>query len=114
MVTDILQKLFQAQVITHYWHLRTTSYAEHKALNMFYDKLDDKLDKLAEALIGKYGKLPEVPKSISLEKQDPRSYMDELANFMDVYIEAASPDCQDLMIDIKNLINTTKYLLTLK
>ena len=114
MVTDILEKLFQAQILTHYWHLRTSSYAEHKALNMFYDELTDKLDGLAEALIGKYGTKPEIPKMIMLDKPDAKTYLKELGNYMDVYIQQASLDCQDLMIDVKNLINTTLYLLELK
>jgi len=114
MVTDILTKLFQAQVITHYWHLRTTSYAEHKALGKFYEGLRDMTDSLAEALIGKYDTKPDIPNSISLDKQDAKAYMDELSNFLDVYIQQASVDCQDLLIDIKNLVNTTKYLLELK
>jgi len=114
MVTDILSKLFQAQIITHYWHLRTSSYAEHMALGGFYDSLTGLLDKLAEAFIGKYKKLPEIPKSISLDKDNPVQYMQELADFLDVYIQGASPDCQDILIDIKNLVNKTKYLLTLK
>jgi len=114
MVTDILGKLFQAQVLTHYWHLRTSSYAEHKALNKFYEELVDMMDSLAEALIGKYGTKPEIPKMIMLDKPDAKTYLKELGDYMDVYIQQASPDCQDLMIDVKNLINTTLYLLELK
>lgn len=114
MVTNILSKLFQALVITHYWHLTTSSYAEHKALNQFYTELQGLLDNLAEALIGKYSTKPEIPKAIMLNKTDASSYMDELASYMELQIADASPDCQDLMIDILNLVNKTKYLLTLK
>ena len=51
----LLSSLFHAITQTHVFHLQTTSYAEHKALNKFYDALPDLLDALAESYQGKYG-----------------------------------------------------------
>lgn len=42
---------------SHIAHLKTTSYAQHKALNKMYDVLPDMLDTLAESIQGKYGLL---------------------------------------------------------
>jgi len=60
---DFFGKLFQLRDTIHLRHLRPTnpgqlgSYAEHKALNDFYDELLDLIDGLAESYQGKYGLL---------------------------------------------------------
>ena len=41
--------------MAHMSHLQTKSYAEHKALNEFYDEIVDLADDLAEAAQGQYG-----------------------------------------------------------
>jgi hypothetical protein len=38
------------------WHNQTTSLAEHKALNEFYDSIEDLLDGLVESVAGIYGR----------------------------------------------------------
>ena len=38
------------------WHNQTDSYAEHKALNKFYDGIQDLLDGLVESVAGVYGR----------------------------------------------------------
>ena len=42
---------------SHMWHLQTKSYSQHKALNEFYDDLQDEGDKFIEAAIGVTGPL---------------------------------------------------------
>lgn len=42
---------------SHYWHLTTRSYASHKALNEFYDELQELVDTVIEAYIGEHGEL---------------------------------------------------------
>ena len=39
----------------HIFHLQTPSYAAHKALNKYYDKIVDLIDGLVESYQGKYG-----------------------------------------------------------
>ena len=47
--------LFLSRTMAHMSHLQTKSYAEHKALNKFYDMIVDLADDLAEAAQGQYG-----------------------------------------------------------
>lgn len=52
----ILQVLFHARTQTHFWHLQTQSYAEHKALGDFYEALLPLADEFMEVYIGIYGR----------------------------------------------------------
>ena len=47
--------MFLSRTMAHMSHLQTKSYAEHKALNEFYDEIVDLADDLAEAAQGQYG-----------------------------------------------------------
>ena len=52
---DFVGHLFLARDVTHSVHLNTRSYAKHKALGKFYDKIIDKADDFAEAYQGRHG-----------------------------------------------------------
>ena len=52
---DLIGHLFLARAVTHSVHLNTRSYAKHKALGGFYEKIIDLADDLAEAYQGRYG-----------------------------------------------------------
>jgi hypothetical protein len=61
-------RLFAIRQNAHVLHLASKSYAEHKALNSFYEKLTDLLDSLIEIYQGQYG-LVTVEQSTSKEKE---------------------------------------------
>ena len=52
---DFVGHLFLARDVTHSVHLNTRSYAKHKALGSFYDKVIDLADSFAEAYQGRHG-----------------------------------------------------------
>jgi len=52
---DFIGMLFLARDVTHSVHLNTRSYAKHKALNGFYDKIIELADGFAEAYQGRHG-----------------------------------------------------------
>ena len=56
-IAKVIGILFMSRTYSHMAHLKTSSYAKHKALNKYYDKIVDLADTLAEAAQGKYGKL---------------------------------------------------------
>jgi hypothetical protein len=75
---QIIGLLFFARNVAHIEHLKTKSYAKHKALGHFYDDVIDLADKLAEAYQGDkgllediplYAKLPDYAIDVFLEKQ---------------------------------------------
>jgi len=51
----LISLLFNARTNTHIAHLQTTSYAQHKALNEFYDGVIDLADRFAESAQGSIG-----------------------------------------------------------
>ena len=53
----IVLKSLQLQSQMRVLHWQTTSYAEHNAFGGFYDAVDDLIDKLVEAIQGKYGRI---------------------------------------------------------
>jgi hypothetical protein len=53
--------LFLGRDIAHRVHLKTRSYAEHKALNEFYDEIVGHADDFAEAYQGRYNELLDIP-----------------------------------------------------
>lgn len=50
----LVSYLFHSSTQVHVFHLQTKSYAEHKALNKYYDEIVDLTDGLIESFQGKY------------------------------------------------------------
>lgn len=55
MIDQLVEKVFAARNEAHIAHWATKSYAEHKALQKFYDSIIDSVDKLVEAYQGQFG-----------------------------------------------------------
>jgi hypothetical protein len=53
----IVLKFLQIQSQMRVLHWQTTSYAEHNAFGGFYDATGDIIDKIVEAIQGKYGRI---------------------------------------------------------
>ena len=54
-MNTLVTTLFQSRIYSHYHHLLTKSYAEHKALNEYYDGIVPVFDGIVETYQGKYG-----------------------------------------------------------
>ena len=54
---EMVCQLLHSQTQVHIFHLGTKSYAEHKALQKYYESVDDLTDGLVESYQGKYGLL---------------------------------------------------------
>jgi len=54
-IKGLVEKLFESRQVAHSVHLKTKSYAIHKALNHFYDDITDLTDTLVETYQGQYG-----------------------------------------------------------
>ena len=104
--------LFQSRDAMHLAHLNTTSYAEHKALNEYYDGIVEKTDQFAEAYMGKYGKFTAFP-SVYHQPKDPVKYLESLQKFVADARQDLPQDTelQNLIDEIADLINTTTYKL---
>ena len=61
MIEELISRVFYTRNVAHWTHWRTKSYAQHMALNTFYDSIIDTLDKLVEACQGAHGIVGAIP-----------------------------------------------------
>lgn len=116
----ILAELFQIRTQAHWLHLQTSSYAEHKALDGFYNDWLGLVDSFIETYFGRYGKkdgsfLNAVK---SYEALPANLLIDNTYNFVSTQlksiVKASDMDLLNIIADMQGLCNHTKYLLTLK
>lgn len=98
----------------HILHLTTKSYAEHKALQGYYTKVDDLVDDFVEAFQGKYGLLHDFTADYVLPEQ-PVAYMtylkDEVATLRRSEKFPQDSELQNSVDEIAQLIDSTLYKL---
>jgi len=61
MIGRLIALLFLGRELAHREHLRTKSYAQHMALNTFYDEVVGIADSIAEAYQGRHGVIDNIP-----------------------------------------------------
>lgn len=107
-----LATLLHSATNTHFFHWSTDSYSKHVALAEYYDEIVDLTDQLAEAFMGKYGKLTSFPSAYHQPK-DPVKYLESLQTFVAEARQDLPQDSelQNLIDEIADLINTTTYKL---
>ena len=98
----------------HILHLTTTSYAEHKALQGYYTKIDDLVDDFIEAFQGKYGLLHDFTADYELPGT-PVEYLtylkDEVATLRKEERFPQDSELQNNVDEIAQLIDSTLYKL---
>lgn len=117
-ISKVFQKCLEAQIITHYLHLKTPSYARHNALGAFYEELQGLSDSLAEKIMTDSDKKDqlEIPRAILLPTdKDEVTYMRNFEAYIAAQIMMANDDLaiQDILLDIQNLARQTLYMFTL-
>jgi len=115
----VKQKLFEARDVIHDLHLDSVTYAQHTALNGFYNGWTDLLDSFLETYYGKYGRIKGTITIDSSTDLKADEYLKQLMLFVceDFYLiidETVDSDLDNIIADMKQLINHTLYLLTLK
>lgn len=109
--------LMNSRTQAHAFHLTTSSFAEHKALQAYYEGIVPLLDAWAEAYMGKYGRL----RRVSLNKRfikDPtkaRAYFKSLLmRVKAIRLPRGDSYLKNIQDEITALIRSTLYMLTLK
>lgn len=100
----------------HTFHLLTTSFAMHKALQDYYEGIVPLLDDWAEAYMGKYGRFPKVKiaqRVSSDPKQSAKYFRGLLASLRKLKLPKDTY-LQNIQDEIVALIRSTLYKLTLK
>ena len=79
---EMICRLFHARTAAHMAHLQTTSFAQHKALNDFYDGVVDLADSFAETYQGTFGLITKYP-DCGLPSGKPVEWLDGLRNWLE-------------------------------
>jgi hypothetical protein len=113
--TEMISQIFHSRTQIHTFHLQTESYAEHMALNGYYDTVGDLIDGLVESYQGKY----EILKGYqNYELKDYSGTENTITYLKDLCekIESLRDCCKDSYIQnqidtVCELINSTLYKL---
>lgn len=115
---EFIALLFMSRDYAHREHLKTTSYAEHKALNGFYDSIVDLADSLSEMVQGRLGERLDIP---YLDDECEGTVSEVLKEHLGMIekqrFNAVRKDdtaIQNKIDEIVGLYLSTLYLLTLK
>lgn len=113
--SEMASLILHSRTQTHTLHLQTKSFAEHKALNEYYDSIGNLFDGLVESYQGKYG-IIEKYKTYSLETYKNTESTVKYLQGLCKKIESLRDCCKDSYIQnqidtVSELINSTIYKL---
>jgi len=113
--STLISQLLFSQTQVHIFHLQTKSYSEHKALQGYYEDIDDLVDTLVESYQGEFG-IIENYKSFKVESyQDTDqviAYFEMILNLVKEGRETIeSTHLQNILDEIITLVTKTMYKL---
>jgi hypothetical protein len=108
--------LMNSREQAHAFHLTTNSYAQHKALQAYYEGIVPLLDSWAEAYMGKYGRLKRITmnKRYMTDPKKARAYFKSLIARIRLVKLPKDSYLKNIQDEIIALIRSTMYMLTLK
>lgn len=105
-------KLLGSSMLTRIWHLQTKSFAMHKALQYYYESLDELVDQLAETYLAD-AKLSVAGIELDIEDykdaEQVRKHLKELA----ADLPEAEAYLANIIDEIEALLHKVIYLTTL-
>lgn len=109
---ELVMRCFHARTNAHVLHLQTKSYAEHVALQGFYDGIIPLIDGLAESYQGEYGFIPFKPTPYTPADNGVR-LLESLYGWIDENRDEISDDTyiQNQIDEVQALIRSTIYKL---
>lgn len=107
-----------ARDVAHLSHWKTKSYAEHKALNSFYDDVLELIDGFVEQYQGYYNKRMDISRTEDDGKASPREVLEYQAEWIEMkrfgICSKEDTALQNTIDEILRQYQTTLYLLTLE
>lgn len=109
-MSTFVAMLMNSRTQAHYFHLRSVTYAQHKALQKYYEQIVPLMDAYAEAY-------PKKIKAIKINRrflQDPAKAPAYFRSLLARMKFSKEPHLKNIQDDIVTLIHKTLYLLRLK
>jgi DNA-binding ferritin-like protein len=111
--------LLSSREQAHVFHLTTSSYATHKAMQNYYEHIVDLIDTYAETFMGKSkkklsGLAPYINRSITTDPRLTRTYFMRLIKNIRSIKLPRDPALENIRQEIEALLIQTLYQLTLK
>lgn len=111
---EFVGMLFMSRDYAHSAHLNTSSFAQHMALNTFYDGIVELADKFAEAYMGRTGKKIGAIATIESPKGAPeivlRRHMEVIEDTRD-FVRKEDTPLHNIIDEIVDLYLSTLYKL---
>lgn len=117
-MNEYVGTLMQSRNQTHIFHLQTTSYAKHIALQEYYEGIIDLIDSLVESYQGKYEIIKGYKMIGTLDdmetEEDIVDYIERIARYCELKREKLPQDnfLTNIYDDIDVLLRSTKYKLS--
>jgi hypothetical protein len=112
---EFIGYLFYMRTQAHIYHLQTRSYAQHKALDDFYNEIVGLADGLAETYQGCYGIIKKYSTYPILEDDKPLSKMEDCLKYVNEaryrIFKKEDTNLQNDIDNIVSLIESTIYKL---
>ena len=115
-VNNFIAMLMNSRTQTHYFHLNTNSYAQHKALEKYYSGIVPLIDAYSETYMGKYSKIKPVQmnKRFSNDSTSSEKYFKDILRRMKAMKLPKDTHFKNIQDEIVTLIRKTLYMLKLK
>jgi hypothetical protein len=109
---SFINKLFEARQQTHVLHLQTSSYAQHKALESFYDGILGLADQFVETYSGEFGIVSSFSDIKVQNSIDPIAYLEGFIKILkDFPIICQESHLRNLVDEMTSLTYQTIYKL---
>lgn len=113
-IVEIVIELFKSRDLAHQSHLATSSYAQHKALQAYYENIGELLDKLVEVWQGTVGEKLSYNLNFAQEHEDDITRLSKLAQKINMFSASLAENfshVKNILDEILDLINQTLYKL---
>jgi len=111
---QFISTLFASRTQAHIFHLQTTSFAVHSALNTYYDEIVELADGLVESFQGRYGIVRGYTSPASFKEDDQVvNYFEALSKYVETARKGITQDSyiQNEVDNVVGLIESTRYKL---
>jgi plastocyanin domain-containing protein len=106
---ELASILLHSQIQTHVFHLRTNSYAAHKALQKYYEGIDVLVDGLVEAYQGRHG----IVEFDAVDEMDNNASTDNVIKYFEKLLAVVDKLRKDSKLEESQFQNDIDTIVTL-